>query len=778
MKNLEGSAYSLNEEAFRDSNGSLKRYVKNWPWFLLFGLIGIIIGFISFKLTPTSYQVESKILIKGENNPLQSNIKLDNILGTNTSSNMSNQIEILQSFTNYKRALENLNWQTTWYLLNSPFDIELYKSEPAEVAIPLGSNNLYGPSIFISILDDTSYRIKIDDKNEYSQQINIDQIIEFGKPFKSDYFNFILYKNENTRKGDFYFKFNNINRMAQNYLERVNVEIPNINSEVIKMQVTGNIPKKEADFLNELNNVFILLGVEEEEKNSENSLNFITEQLAMIKDSLTNSEKVFSDYRKKNKVVDLSQEANFIYQKLEEIETEKYESGNRLKYYKNLQEYLDDSERLKQISSPSVAGINDDNLSSMLQKLTELYNRREILSYSVKEKTPSFILLEKEIDMIKNSLNENLSNLISNTKTEISSINSRYSEIQNRLKNLPDTERELIGIQRNFELNNTMYNYMLKKKAEAELSHASTAPKVQIIDKALPEASTVVGPNMLINVALGAGTGLFIPFLFLFLTDIFRSTISSKEEVELISDLTILDGIISSGNKKQLPVVDNPRSGIAESFRRLRHNIKTLVPNPDKCIISINSILPEEGKSFISSNLAVIFAMANKKVLLVGGDIRKPKLDVLFDTSNDNGLTSYLNGDSDFDSIISKTQIPNLYIAPAGEVPENPNELLENGRFETFIKVANSKFDYIILDNAPFSLVTDGIITSKIADLSLFILRIDKSPKRNIKDIHNIIDINGMKNVAIVMNGIHINGVSKGYLKKGYGSYEDVRKKK
>ena len=757
------------------SNQEIIKYIKHWPWFITLALVGIIIGFISYKLSKPVYQVESKILIKGESNPLQSDISIDEIFGKKASSNMANQIEMLQSFTNYKQAISNLNWNATWYIHENPVDKEIYKSAPFDLAIPLDANNLTSIKLQISHYDQDGYTITVNDKAYYNgikQKIKFKANGKWGAPFKNEYVNFILYLTGKPDKNEYYFYINNINKLARSYLNKVNVDIPNENSEVIKMQLEGNIPQKEADFLNELNNVFIRLGVQEEERNSENSVSFINEQLSKIKDSLENVEKTYSDYRKKNKVVDLSQEANFIYQKLEDVETEKYEANIKLEYFKNLQNYLDDSKRIKQISSPSVSGIDDPNLTSMLQKLMELYNRREVLSYSVKEKSPSYILLEKEIDMIKNSLNENLTNLISNTETEISSINKRNSEIQNRLQKLPDTEKELIGIQRGFELNNTMYNYMLKKKAEAELSKASTAPKVQIIDKALPEASVQVGPNLLTNIGLGLGLGFIIPFLIIFILDNFNTTIENKEEVDKKTDLPVLEGILYTKTKGLLPVMDNPRSGLSESFRGLRHNIKNLLNHEDNTIISINSMNPGEGKSFIASNLAATMSMLNKKVLLINADIRKPRLENIFGDNNGKGLSNFLASNANITDIIFETKIENLSFIPAGEVPPNPTELLENGKFQELLTQFKTSYDYIVLDNAPLSLVADGMITSKFSDLCLFVLRINKSKRKQVKQINETVDFHKIDTAAIVINGKNSKGLSKGYVKKGYGDYK------
>lgn len=778
MKKNTEFVYSLNDIALQDNKESYMRYIRNWYWFAILGGIGIVLGFLNYKTSPAVYEVESKILIKGNNNPLQSSISIDNVMGNSMNSNMANQLEILQSFSNYKRALENLNWRISWYVPTKRDIKEIYNVSPLEVFEPADAKNYRGAGVNITILNKDQYKINIDTKVEVygiEKDFVVDETLNFGEPFKNEFYNFTIYNKGNATSGEYIFYFNNMNRLAQNYLKKVKVEVTDINSNVIKMVVAGVLPNKEADFLNELNKVFITLGVEEDARSSETSVSFISDQLGKIKDSLDRSEQVFTDYRRKNKVVDLSQEANFIYQKLQEIETEKYEANTRLSYYKNLQGYLNSSDDIKKISSPSMVGIDDSNLSSMLQKLTELYNRKELLSYSVNENSPSYILVEKEINLIKNSLLENLNNLISNTESEIAGINRRNAEIQGRLQQLPKTEKDLIGIQREFELNNTMYNYMLKKKAEAELSQASSAPKVQIIDKALPEAAIQVGPSMMKSVGIGLGSGLFIPFLLLYLLEAFSTKIRSKEEVEMLTDMNILDGIIMSKSKKLLPVIDYPRSGLAESFRGLRYNIKNLVHDRDKAVISLNSMMPGEGKSFIASNLAAIISMTDKKVLLVGGDIRKPKLEAIFGDKKGEGLSTFLSENRSIDDVYMETEYPNLYFVPAGEIPPNPTELLENGKIDEFLKQAKRKFDYVVFDNAPFSLVSDGMIISSLADISLFVVRVNETKRKAIKEIQKIVEINKLANTAIVMNATEVRGLSKGYVKKGYGEYREKK---
>jgi len=569
--------------------------------------------------------------------------------------------------------------------------------------------------------------------------------------------------------------FKDINSLTPKYLKEVEISLEDKKSELINVQLFGPNPKKSADFINELNQVFISFGVKKKNQMSESSINFIDTTLVGISNTLKRAEVNLSSYRKDNQVLDLGAEAKVIYEKLEQIENEKYLSKMRIDYYKNLQSYIGDAAKIKQMINPSIIGITDANLNGLLPKLMDLYSKREVLSYSVEANNPSLILLEKDIQLTSNAILENLNNLLKNAELEMGNMESRYATVQNRLTKLPDTERRLVSMQRDFNLNNDLYTYMMQKKAEASISLASNIPQVQIIDPAMMEAAELVGPNLYKNLLVGFSFGFIIPFIFIFVTDIFNTKIQSVEEVEKLTKIQILDGIIHSKYKESLPTIKYPNSGIAESFRLLKANLRNIIETPEKKIISINSLVSGEGKSFISSNFAAILSLSanGKKVLLIEGDLRKPQLSNLFGNNNNIGLSSYLLDKNVFNDIIIKTTTPNLYFVPSGEIPPNPTELLETEKFKKFIENAKAEFDYIIIDNAPMSLVPDGLLTSQYVDLNIFVIRLNFSRKNEIKEINKTVTINNIKNAIIVINDTAKNqyGYGNKYWKNGYGNY-------
>ncbi len=777
MEKIEDILNSIESEDKEIRQNIIIKYTKNWYWFLLFCVLGIAGGYTIYSITPATYKVQSRLLIPTEESPLTALLPFDNPIMPK-SQKIENQIGILQSFTLYKKALENLNWQISYFKKDGYFMTELYENKPFNTIVSSNAKNYTGIMLEVTPLNDTDFEIEGSGEifqDGAKKSIDFKERGNFNSTFKNAYFEFTLNRTNCIDGENYFVVFNDINTMTQNYLKLVNINLENKKSELINVQLIGRNPKKSEDFINQLNQVFITFGMKKKNQTSENSINFIDTTLSGISNSLKDAEFKLSNYRKDNKVLDLSTEATVIYQKLEEIENEKYLAKMRIDYYKNLQTYIGDAKKIKQMINPSIIGVTDVGLNGLLPKLTDLYSKREVLEYSVEPNNPSLILLQKEIQLTSDALQENLNNLLKNAEIEMGSMEDRYNAIQERLTKLPDTERKLVSIQRDFKLNNELYTYMLQKKAEASISLASNIPQVQIIDPAMVEASEQVGPNLIISLSAGLGIGFLIPFFFILLSDLFNTKLETIEEVRKLTNLPILDGIIHSNFKNNLPVFKHPQSGIAESFRVLKVNLKNILNNPDKRVISVNSLVSGEGKSFISSNLAAIlsFSATEKKILLIEGDLRKPMLSRLFGSKGEVGLSTFLSYKNSFDEIVLQTIYPNLYFIPAGEMPPNPTELLENGRFASFIEEARKKFDYIILDNAPVSLVPDGLMTSKLADVNLFIIRLNYSRKKEVKEINKTIDVNVIKSGVIVINDAPKNrfGYGNKYWKNGYGNY-------
>ncbi|MCW0483150.1 GumC family protein [Gaoshiqia sediminis] len=761
MKKIDEINSALEKEDIEAVRKFLHKIYRNWYWFALSFLIFVSLAVLKTKTSSPSYQTSTLLIIKSDKSA--SEFVMDGFMnpfeGKNT--NIEDYIGILTSYSLNRRVLENLDWATSWYRKELFRDVELYGNEPFVITMQPEMNNLAYVPIYISMVDSSHYRVTIDETVKINQQnvkLNYTAKRKFGEAFENEYFNFTVWKKQETPPAECFFIFNDIRNQILNYSRSLDIPVdPKVRTNLITILLEDSHPQKAIDYLNELSNVFVQFGLIEKNRQSASTVNFIDEQLSGVIDTLKVAGSNFTSFRSRNQIVNIGQEGDIIVQKLVELETERSNEQVRLEYYLNLQNYMSDKEKMKQMISPSVVGITDATVAALVTKLGELYSRREIISYTVKDKNPSYILINNEIELATRKLKENLATLINNSKIAISNLTRRIENMNAQLKLYPKTEQELMNIKRSFDLNNELYTFLLKKRAEAAITHASNVPDTQILDQAAPDITVQTGPSMTMNVAVGGFMGLAIPFVIIIVMNYFNDKINSAEEIEQMTSIQVIGNLINNNNKKEpLPTIRHPRSAIAESFRELRTNLRFLYPDESSKVISINSVIPREGKSFTAVNLASMIAINSMKVLLIDCDMRKPSAHKYLSCENTVGLSTYLIGQHERNEIIQKTKIENLQLISGGPVPPNPSEMLETGRLKQLISECRIEYDYIIIDNSPLSLVSDGIIISQFTDINLFVLRQDYSTKGEVRFINHMNTDKSMKNAGIILNDINL----------------------
>ncbi|MCY1635019.1 GumC family protein [Marinifilum sp. D737] len=749
----------------------LYRLLSKWHWFVLCGFLGIALGYTISKYSKEVYDVQSVVLVEEESKGMGVENLFEGMdLGSKT--NIQNHVGILKSYTINLQTLKNLEWNTTWYKEGTVLDSDLYKDAPFEVVIPTGIINPTGLEIYIVPESENSYNISANGK-VYSKggikEIEFSGNGQFGKLFENEYFSFTINKKKQNPSGKYYFVFNEIEGLALSYVRRLNVSLVDKKSDLIQLKIQGNKPARQVDYLNELTKVYMQFGLQQKNKTSLNTVRFIDDQLSGIVDSLKTAGKNFTDFRTKNKTIDLSKEAEMVSEKISELDAQETAIKLKVEYYKNLLSYMNDAESMDKIVAPSFMGIADAALNAQIVKLGELYSRKTTLSQIAKEKNPSLILLNEEIKNTLSVLEENVKNLLHNTETEFKALQRKMDEVSMQLASLPETQQQMVNIKRSFDLNNELYTFLLKKRAEAAITTASNISDARVLDPARVRTAKKVGPKTALNLMVGLIFGLALPFLIIVIGDYFNDSIKSKEDIEKESKLPIMGEIAHNSYQSELAIVKHPRSGIAESFRGLRTNLQYMFKQQKDCkVLALHSMIPGEGKTFNSVNLATIIAMDSKKVLLVGCDLRKPRLHKVFNVDNKSGLSTYLIGHHTLKEIVHKTEINNLSFVNSGPIPPNPAELLGNEEFGKFIEEARKEFDYIVLDNAPVTLVTDGILTGKHADANLFVLRQGYSNKNQIKYINQVAEKESISQIGIVLNDAVYNGYGYG---NNYGSY-------
>lgn len=733
------------------------KVIRKWYWFAISILIGISFALIYNNYMPSEYSIKSSLVV----NEYESGIRRLSL--SQDGGNNERNIDVLgqdhagrlKSHMLNLNSLLSLGWNISWYQKTLLYGKDLYRNEPYKVILIPNKTNLTEVPVFITRISDSEFQVDVEtNKASLIAPVKFSQKGKFGELFENNYFNFTLEKvgGQLVSGKKLYFVINDLNNLALKYQKKLDV-ITNLKKpDLIELILSENNRERGVDFLNKLEQTYIEYGLDEKNRVAENTMKFIDSQLKSVTDSLSYSQNKFTNFRTQNQSVDINQEGGLVMQKQETLESERAVLESRLSYLQNLRDDMNDSKQMKQVVVPSVFGITDQTLNALVAKLSDQYSRREVLSFSVQDKAPSLILLDRELQLTHNMLAQNINSLLTSTENDLKNLIRRSGGFSSQLSLLPRTEQQLSSLKRSFDLNNELYTYLMKMRAESAITYASNQPDVKVLDPARIETSRRTSPLTTINYIIGIFLGLIVPLGIIMLIDYNNSTIQSKEEVEVMTKLPVAGMIINNKSKKELVVLENPQSNITESFRLLRTNLKYLLSGENKRIIAVQSSISGEGKSFVSMNLASVLAMNNLKVLLVGVDMRMSTLHKVINSSNKKGLSTYLINQDLFDDILESTPINNLSYVSSGPVPPNPAELLENGNFERFLEEAKSRFDYIILDNPPVSLVTDGIIAGRHADVNLFVIRFRYSNKDQIKFLSELEIKKTLPNIALVLN--------------------------
>jgi capsular exopolysaccharide synthesis family protein len=784
MNNFDPSQLFAEQNKPIDIKDLLHRLLKKWYWFVISIFVFICIAWLLNNYLSPSYKMESALVVEqSEDGISKANIFKELQAGYEGQQQVKNlnPVATLMSYNLNLETLESLDWKTSWFEKTPLYNKDLYPGEPYKVSPVPGKANAVGVLLEITKLSDTQYLVETDTKQNIgfgTREIKFSQKGTFGQPFENSYFSFVLDlpQVESVNRNNIFFEFNDYHAIILANQKNIHVTTDDLQPGLVSIQFKGSNPRRGVDYLNQLQQMFIHRSLEEKNKLAENKLRFIDSQLSGATDSLTSSESNFTSFKSKNRVVDIAQEGGLVLQKKEQLENELAVAQIRVDYFQNLQKSMSDPKQMSQVVSPTSLGITDPTLNSLVIKLGDLYTKREVMSYSVKDKAPSQQVLLKEIKLTQSNLSEVANNLLANAQLELQNLKTRQGGVSSQLSVLPQTEQRLVNLKRRFEMNTELYNFLVKLRTESAITYASNLPDAKVLDPARLETTKLSSPKTAINYLVAIILGLLIPFGMIKTGDYLNNSIKTKAEVEKLTKVPIAGVIIHNKYNMELTLADHPRSGIAESFRLLRTNLKYLLSREDEKIIALQSTLPGEGKSFVALNLATALALNNLNVLLVGVDMRMSKLHLSLKADNKTGISTYLSNQNSFGQVLQKTSLQNLSFVSSGPVPPNPAELLENGSFEKFLAEAKSKFDYIILDTPPISMVADGMIIGKLANVNLFILRFGHSSREEMNYINELVANKTLPHLNVVLNDATDEnfgyGKSNGY-KKNKGYYTD-----
>ncbi|MDR7129681.1 capsular exopolysaccharide synthesis family protein [Algoriphagus sp. 4150] len=759
-----------NEEKALEIRYVIAKYIRYWPWYVLFISLFLIGTFLFHRYTVDEYEVTGSMVIKTNTSPEARIFDRSNIFSTGI--NLENDILRLRSKGLAREALKKLHFDVEYYAKTNIKAIELYDRSPIRIEVDWDHFQMVDVPIRVEILTEKTFKLAKEEAGfmdfnsvmAAGDEPIYNRIFTFGEEIETTKSKFVVHLvNPGRTNEELIVRFRNPGSLEDSYAKSIQVSLQNEYSSVLRLSISTKVVEKGRDYINALMVSHIEFDLNEKNKIQENTLAFIEEQLGFLEDSLQKKERELQDFKVANKLLDVSAEFSNILGKMNNLDEMNAEIDYQLEYFEQIRAYMErKSMDFSDVIAPSVIGVPDPLLNGLVQTLVTLSQDRRKLLATVNENHPEVLKIDVQMEKVQDALFENVVNLIDNTKQKKSSIQRDIRFYDAQFSTLPESESEYSGIFREFKLRESLYTYLLEKRAEAGIAMASNVSDNAILDAA--RRGTLIFPKKEQNYGLAIILGFLLPFGFVVVRDIFDDTIKDQRDLKKHFMIPQL-GIVGYSSKETNKVVlDFPKSAVAESFRSLRSAITYLASGKDTKKILVTSSVSGEGKTFTSLNLASVMALGSKKTVVVGGDLRRPKLASYFGEADRIGLSTYLIGKAEAEEIVMPSSHENLWFVPSGVIPPNPAELLQSPRLIEFLDYLESRFDVVIFDTPPMGLVSETIDLMRLFDINLYVVRQNYTVKDHLVMINDLFNNKQVKNVYGVFNGI----MNSGYHYEGY----------
>ena len=776
--------------SFFDFAALYRTVILNWYWFVLSLIIFGGIGAIYLRYTTPLYQSTAKLLIKDDANSGKRGASLQNITNIGTISNstgIDNEMEILSSHSIAEDAIRDLKLYVNYATEGKVKDVIAYRDQPLTVDIDAAHLDRLNRPINLNITKKGSSYIVTGTYYVPTNEENIEGPFSINKKFTS------LPATIPTRAGIITINSNNGRTLQEAQVLKVNILSPKMASDkyvgelqiapsakgtsIVQLQLTDEVPQRSLDYLKQLAIVYNRQANEDKNVVAHQTEKFINSRLEKINAELGKTEGELQNYKQRNGMVELKMNAsnsvtnqNTSEQKLAEMETQ-------IELFNTIAREVESSSRNLSQVIPSNVGLDDESSTALINKYNELVLERNRLLRSASESSPVVEPLTAQIRDLNYNIRRAIASARRNLQIQRDALLTQVDKYTNEVEETPQQERMLTQIGRQQEVKSGLYLMLLQKREENSISLAATADKGKLIDD--PQLNGQVSPNSTYIMLIALAIGLAIPVAIILLIQLFRYKIEGHDDVARLTKLPIIADIAIASNsaksKAGIIVHENQNNQMEEIFRALRTNLQFMLHEGEKVVLFTSST-SGEGKTFTASNLSVSLGLLGKKVILVGLDIRRPRLAEQFGIKDHkHGITNLLVKDNPNAEDVEAQILPsgvnkNLDLLMAGPVPPNPAELIARSSLETIIAILKDKYDYIMIDTAPVGLVTDTLQIGRVANATIYMCRADYTPKASFGMINALAMEEKLPNMAMVLNGVDMSKKKYSYY-YGYGKY-------
>lgn len=788
---------NLTPNAVEEEGFSIRKlfsyFLAYWKLFLLFVVVGIGVAYFYLRNAVPQYQVTAKVLLQdSEKGSVSSSADMLADFGFQAqNTNVENEIEVINSMSVVRGAVFDAGLYVSYsvpgftnkplYAKNSPLKV-VFNPDSTGLVRQDSLAKLEKPLLMKFSLDGAGAKVVysvdgIEDELENAQPTTVSQ---FPFTLNTPVGAVVIMRNDEVKEssGELLVTVSPLDDAARRYMSAISVAPISKTSSVATLAINTPLPDEGVDFLNAVINSYNFVTNESKREVARQTEVFIIERIDSLSKELLAMETRLSAYKKDNQLISPQLDAAAVSKNKEEYTKKLEELDLTIKSSKFLKDFVNDKKNDMKVIPTTFGLTADPSLVALINGYNKEVVARNELMMSSTEENALVKNATARVQQMQSDLRIAIEAFDNSLNVQRKAVASLVDSYTNRYEMSPDIERELLTIERECKIKSDLYVMLLQKYEENALSLAVTANNLRCIDA--PICVGQVAPNSKMIYLLALFIALAIPAVIIYIRESMRTKLSVNDEIAKMTSVSSVGSIpVNTSSKKGVAgivVQRNNNDVMAEAFRSLRTNLQFVMKKSTGKVIMLTSTTSGEGKTFISSNLAMSTAVLGKKVILVGMDIRRPRLAEMFGFDKDQeGLTSYLaadeNNTSMLDSLIHPSGVDgNLDVLPAGIVPPNPAELLSRTNLEKAIEYLKEKYDYIILDSAPVGLVSDSLIISRVVDVSLYVVRYDYTQKADIAYLNEIVASGKLENVSVILNGVDFKKKMYGYVRTSRGS--------
>lgn len=732
------------------------KYVRFLPIFLVSVALCLLGAYLYLRYTTPIYRVGGTITFKAEDN--RRGDKFDDIFMAKTVSDIQTEIEIIKSRPLMERVVDSAKLQTSYYAVGKIKNLNIYKACPFRLDIFKINDSLTPFRLDFTFDNENEFRID-KEKNKFS----------VGQLFENTYGVFRVSKVAEGLAGKKYFvEWNPTPNQAAAYAPMIRVSPKIAGSNIYKIEIDYTNSQLGADIINNVMKEYLLASIEDKNVTINQRLEYITLQLSKFEQDLDSIENRLIAFKKENDLTDATLQASNYFSVIKEAESTTGNQQLQLKILGILEDYLKDASNNYE-KTPSFLSIEDGTLGGMVEAYNRLqFERKSLLEKKIPEGNIQVVSKNAEIEKMRQNILELTTTIKKSYQFIIDDFYKRGGAAETKLKQIPEKAQRLLEIERERDSKLALFKFLQEQREETAMSQAATISNSKILDLAQP-TNIPIKPNrrgiQLLAIILGIG----LPAMFIFFTEIINDKVNTRFDIERITLAPVLGEVGHSYSSSSMIVSKTNRSMVSEQFRIIRSNLQYVLTKIEKPTIMVTSSFSSEGKSFITTNLGGVMALAGRKTVMLEFDIRKPKLFSGLKLSPKSGITNFLVGKAALEDLPVKIPgFDNLYAISCGPVPPNPSELLLDSKVAELFAWLKSNFEVVILDTAPVGMVSDAMTLGKFADATLYIVRQGHTYKKQIALIDEFYTENRLPKISIVLNDVKI---KPGYGYYGYGRY-------